>query len=647
MSDSSFDYSLPGSGKLVEDKVARQWILDQIDSPTDLKKLKPVELKQLAKEIRKEILAVIATNGGHLAPNLGVVELTIGLHRVLDCPNDKLIWDVGHQTYTHKLLTGRRQQFRTLRVFQGLSGFPKREESCYDVFDTGHASNSISVALGLALAPDRDPEQAVVVVIGDGALTGGMSWEALNQAGHLKPDLVVILNDNEMSINGNVGALSCYLNRIRLDPAYNKLKQDFEEALRKIPAVGERMVHFGESFRNALKQYLVPGMLFEELGFKYIGPIDGHNIQAVESSVSGAIKIGGPIIVHILTKKGKGYLPAENSPDRFHGTGAFDIKTGSKLVNVNKTPTYTSIFGKTMIELAKQNPKILAITAAMTDGTGLRQFSQLFPDRFFDVGIAEQHAVTFAAGLALAGWQPVVAIYSTFLQRAYDQLIEDVCLQKLPVVFALDRGGLVGDDGPTHHGAFDLSYLSQMPHMTVMAPKDENELRAMLYTAVKEQFDGPVTIRYPRGCGVGVKLDKQPKLLKIGKAELLQEGKDVAILAVGRMVKVASQASDILRRKSSITSTVVNARFVKPIDHQLIKEIAKNHSLIVTLEENTTIGGFGAAVAQVISKIGGSRLLNFGLPDKFVAHGNIDQLFECLGLSASSIAEQIFNNWES
>lgn len=615
-------------------------LLDTINQPADLAKLSYGELTELAREIREEIICVTSKNGGHLAPNLGVVELTIGLHLALQSPKDKIIWDVGHQSYVHKLLTGRRKEFSTLRRHHGLSGFPKKSESNHDVFDAGHASNSLSVALGVALGYERRgiKDRTVVVVIGDGALTGGMAYEALNQAGHLKTSLIVILNDNEMSINGNVGAMSSYLNRLRLDPTYNRVRDEIEQALRRIPAIGERMVSWGESFRHCLKQFLVPGMLFEELGFKYIGPVDGHNIHAIRQSVELARQVGGPIVIHTLTQKGRGYKPAEENPDRFHGTSPFEIDSGEPLIVGDGAPSYTSVFGRTMVELAKRNKRLVCITAAMTQGTGLEDFAAKYPNRFYDVGIAEQHAVTFAAGLALAGWQPVVAVYSTFLQRAFDQIMEDVCLQKLPVIFAVDRGGLVGDDGPTHHGAFDLSYLSQIPGLVIMAPKDENELRHMFYTATK--INRPVAVRYPRGSGLGVPLDKSLSRLPIGKSEMIFPGKDICLVAVGRMVELSKKINDLLG-KEGFDATLVNARFIKPLDRQLYKELAKTHQLIVTLEDNTLIGGFGAAMAQTLADKEEVRVLNFGLPDTFVDHGQVDALFSELGLSPQAITEKI------
>lgn len=617
--------------------------LDSINSPADLKGLSAEELKVLTREIRQTIIETVSKTGGHLAPNLGVVELTLALHRVLDSPKDKIVWDVGHQCYVHKLLTGRREKFATLRQFGGLSGFPKNSESEHDILDSGHASNSISFALGLAEAREKSGGgETIVAVIGDGSLTGGMAYEALNQAGHLKTNFIVVLNDNEMSIASNVGALSSYLSRIRLDPTYNKLKRQIEEHVRKIPAVGERMYEVGEHLKDSLKQLLVPGMFFEELGFKYIGPIDGHDVGSVEESLNLAKWTSGPVLIHVVTKKGFGYPPAEKNPDKFHGTSPFVISTGEPKAK-SKTPSYTEIFGETLVELGQMNERIIAITAAMPSGTGLDKFARVFPDRFYDVGIAEQHAVAFAAGLAKGGFLPVVAVYSTFLERAYDQIIQDVCLQGLHVVFALDRAGLVGEDGPTHHGSFDLSYLRHIPGMTVMAPKDEEEFRHMLYTAT--QLSGSVAIRYPRGSAAGVKRSEEFKMLPIGRGEILKmseltssNGRRVCLIALGRLVQVALEAADILKKKG-ISSTVVNARFVKPLDEELISQVAGDHELIVTLEENSLVGGFGSGVLELLAERDIHPLvLRLGLPDEFVTHGSVKELLTNLGLDSSSVA---------
>lgn len=612
-------------------------ILSRVNSPADLKKLSKKELYDLASEIRGYLVEVVRHCGGHLAPNLGVVELTIGLHLALESPKDKIIFDVGHQCYVHKILTGRREGFKTLRQFGGLSGFPRRDESEHDVFNTGHASNSISVALGLAKARDLEGSgETIVAVIGDGALTGGIAFEGLNQAGHLKANLIVVLNDNEMSIAQNVGALSSYLSRLRLDPTYNKLRDDIEEILKKIPGLGEKLVFWGEHFKESVKQLFVPGMLFEELGFKYIGPLDGHNIERVATAVTLAKQVKGPVLIHVLTKKGKGYPPAEEVPEKFHGVSP-ETKKNSQSCSAHLS--YTEVFGRSLVELAKENRKIIGITAAMPSGTGLDLLARHFPERFFDVGIAEQHAVTFAAGLALKGFIPVVAIYSTFLQRAFDQIIEDVALQNLHVVFALDRGGLVGEDGPTHHGVFDLSYLRVVPNFVVSAPKDENELRHLLYTAV--EHNGPFAIRYPRGSGCCDGELEPFKKLPIGKWETLRPGEKLALLACGRMVKTALEVASQLDL-AGLNPAVINARFIKPLDTELLSEIAKNYELIITLEENVLAGGFGSAVGEALTRLNClTNLVMFGLPDEFVPHGKVEDLIDYLKLTPSAIAEEI------
>ncbi len=614
-------------------------ILNRIKSPSDLKGLSETELKALACEIRDRMVLVTSRNGGHLAPNLGVVELTIGLHLALDSPRDRIVWDVGHQAYVHKLLTGRNEEFDSLRQYGGVSGFPKRAESPHDAFDTGHASNSLSVALGLAVGRDqRGTDEEIVAVIGDGSLTGGIAYEALNQAGHVDSDLIIILNDNEKSIEDNVGGLSCYLNRLRLDPTYNRLRDDIEQVLRRIPAVGERMVSFGETWKTAVKQFLVPGMLFEELGLKYIGPIDGHEIEDVRKAVVMAKNLSGPIIIHVLTQKGRGYEPAERCPDRFHGTSPFSVKTGEPLAKKSTSPTYGQVFGRSLAKLATENKRIVGITAAMSQGTGMDIFAAAHPDRFFDVAIAEQHAVTFAAGLAAQGLKPVVAIYSTFLQRAYDQIVQDVCLQKLPVVFVIDRAGLVGDDGPTHHGSFDLSYLSHMPEMVIAAPKDEAELQHLLGTAIES--DRPFAIRYPRGAGPGVPLTDDFSPLPIGRSERLSNAGRVAVLAVGNMVAVAEKATQELR-ESGLDCSLVNARFIKPIDTALISELGDQCDLVVTVEDNSIIGGYGSLVAQLLAPVSSCRVVNFGLPDQFIGHGDVGRLHREVGLDAPSLANKI------
>ncbi len=620
----------------------RKKILPKVNSPADLKKLSYEELEILAAEVREELVEVVSNTGGHLAPNLGVVELTIGLHRSLDSPKDKIVWDVGHQCYVHKLFTGRRDQFATLRQYGGIAGFPKTAESDHDIFDTGHASTSISFALGLAEARSRKKrKEHIVALIGDGSLTGGMAYEALNQVGHLGTRLIIILNDNEMSIASNVGAMSSYLNRIRLDPLYLRVRDEIERRVKKIPAIGEKMYSIGESVKGALKYLLGEGVIFEELGINYIGPIDGHNIKMIEETMAVAKTSTKPVIIHALTKKGKGYAPAESSPEKFHGTAPFIIKTGKAKVK-NGKPSYTEVFGRTMIDLAKKNKKIVALTAAMASGTGLSKFKETFPDRFYDVGIAEQHAVTFAAGLARGGYIPVVAIYSTFLERAYDQIVQDVCLQGLHVVFMLDRAGLVGEDGPTHHGVFDLSYLRHIPNLIVMAPKNEEELRHMLFTATKRKQ--PVAIRYPRGAGQGVELTSHFEQLNVGEAEIIKEGSDVCLFAVGKMVDVSTTVAQRLEEKG-ISVTLINGRFIKPLDKRTLKEAGRSHKLLVTLEENALIGGLGSAVSELFSDERISiPVTRIGLPDRFVTHGETKQLLKDLELDADSIVQTIKQN---
>jgi len=614
-------------------------LLDTINDPNDIKKLNLAQLEKLAQEIRAEILSVVSNNGGHLAPNLGVVELTLAIHSVYSSPIDKIIWDVGHQAYVHKLITGRKGIFLTLRKYNGLSGFPKRSESCHDVFDAGHSSTSISAALGLAKARDlKGDKYEVVAVIGDGAMTGGMAFEALNHAGHLSTDLTVILNDNEMSIAQNVGAMSAYLNRVRIDPFYTKRKEDLEILLKKIPAIGSTMIKVADRLKDSLRYLLVPGMLFEELGFKYFGPVNGHDINELKTVLQNAKHMNKPVLVHVITKKGKGYLPAEENPDKFHGIGPFDIKTGKAYKNDTK-PSYTSIFSDTLVKLGEANPKILAFTAAMGEGTGTTSFAERFPKRFFDVGIAEQHAVTMASALALEGFKPFIAIYSTFLQRAYDQIVHDVALQNAPVVFALDRAGIVGEDGPTHHGVFDISYLRHIPNLIIMAPKDENELQHMLYTA--SVYNGPVAIRYPRGSGLGVQLDDKFQEIPIGKSEVIQNGSDLTLLAVGNMVETAKKVAQMLQDKGT-SCTVINTRFIKPLDGELILESIKNTKGIITLEEHVLAGGFGSSVLELLEINGVSKkVVRIGLNDEFVTHGNIDILREAYGLTPEKILEKI------
>ena len=612
-------------------------ILDTINSPADVKALSMEELKQLAEEIRQLLISVIAKTGGHLAPNLGVVELTLALHRVFSTPEDKIVFDVGHQAYIHKIITGRREQFPTLRQYGGLSGFPKRSESAHDAFGTGHSSTSISAALGMAVARDiKQQDYNVIAVIGDGSMTGGMAFEALNNAGTLHKRMIVVLNDNEMSISKNVGAMSEYLYHLRTGETYNKIKHDLEGWLKNMD-FGSDVLKALRRLKGSVKYLMVPTSIFEELGFTYLGPIDGHDLPTLIEVLQAAKKIDGPVLVHVLTKKGKGYKPAEESPNKFHGTGPFEIATGKKITNPNAPITYTEVFGKALTELADEDKDIIGITAAMPDGTGLSTFAKAHPTRFFDVGIAEQHAVTSAAGAAAAGLKPVAAIYSTFLQRAYDSVLHDICMQKLHVTLCLDRAGLVGDDGYTHHGVFDYAYLRSMPEMTVMAPKDENELRHMLKTAV--DFDGPISLRYPRGSGVGVDITEPMQTLPIGKAEVLREGQDVSIWAIGSMVQSAAQAAEKLAEQG-ISAGVVNMRFVKPLDKELLLAQAKEYGKIVTLEEGVLQGGVGSAVletlneAQLLTKC---QVLTLGIPDEFVLHGDKKLLFKDLGLDVDAI----------
>jgi 1-deoxy-D-xylulose-5-phosphate synthase len=610
-------------------------ILDSVTSPCDLRPLDASQLATLAQEIRDELVSSVSRTGGHLAPNLGVVELTLGIHRALDCPNDKIVWDVGHQSYVHKLVTGRLEEFGTLRQYGGVCGFPKRSESEFDAFDTGHASDSLSVALGLAEARDvLGTDETILAVIGDGSMTGGLAFEALNHIGHLGTRLVIVLNDNEMSISENVGALSSYLARVRLDPRYNRLRDGVESRLARMP-LGSVLVEAGEAVKESVKHLLVAGMLFEELGLKYVGPIDGHSVADVESAVLRAKGQGGPVLIHAVTRKGAGYSHAEKEPAAFHGISAFEIETGK--VNGSKGPiSFTSAFSKALVAEAERDERIVAITAAMPSGTGLDSFASKYPDRFYDVGIAEGHAVAMAAGLALGGLRPVVAVYSTFLQRAYDQLIMDVALQGLPVIFCLDRAGLVGEDGPTHHGVFDLSYLRSIPNMMVLAPADEAELAESLRTALLA--DGPVAIRYPRGPGRGVEMPEEPQPWEVGRAQVRREGDDIAIVAVGRMVGVAEAAAELLE-SDGMSSTVVNARWVKPLDVETVSDLAATHRLLVIVEENTGCGGFGAGVLEALADRGepARAVLRIAVPDCFVTHGATDVLLDEIGLTADGI----------
>ncbi|PKM81365.1 MAG: 1-deoxy-D-xylulose-5-phosphate synthase [Firmicutes bacterium HGW-Firmicutes-14] len=615
-------------------------LLDKVNGPSDLRGFSISHLHRLAEEIRAFLIESVSGTGGHLAPNLGVVELTIALHSVFSCPHDKLIWDVGHQSYVHKILTGRKEEFSTLRQYAGLSGFPKRAESKCDPFDTGHSSTSISAALGMALARDLNGEDYnIIAVIGDGAMTGGMAFEALNHAGHMGKNMIVVLNDNEMSISENVGALAGYLSRMRTDPKYYKHKEEMELMLKKIPSIGPTVVKAIERIKDSFKYLVVPGMIFEELGFTYLGPINGHDIALMKTVLERAKKSHGPIIVHVVTRKGKGYKPAEDNPDKFHGIGPFDIDSGNG--KGTKKASYTDVFGSTLCEIAEQNEKVVAISAAMPSGTGLTKFQDRFPKRFFDVGIAEQHAVTMAAGLSVNGYIPVVAIYSTFLQRAYDQILHDVSLQGLHVIFAIDRAGLVGEDGETHQGVFDVSYLRHIPGMTVMAPKDENELRLMLKAAVEAK--GPVAVRYPRGAGMGVPLtdiDCPDNKLPRG-ADLLREGSDITIAAIGPLVYTALEAAESLHEEG-ICAAVINARYIKPLDEEcLIENILKTGSLL-TVEENVLQGGFGSAVLEMLNRKGiNIQVKCMGIADEFVSHGTPDILRQKYGLTSQGIISHV------
>ena len=615
-------------------------ILDHINSPADLKDLELADLEILASQIRDLIIETVSRNGGHLAPCLGVVELSIALHYVFDAPRDKIIWDVGHQAYAHKIITGRRDKFHTLRKYKGISGFPRREESPYDSFNTGHSGTSISAGLGITTARSiKGNRHKVIAVIGDGSMTAGMAFEALNQTGHTERDLIVVLNDNEMSIAKNVGALSSYISRKISEPRFVSLKRSLENFFRSIPGVGENIFAVLKKSEDSLIGLLTPGMLFEALKFRYIGPIKGHDLNLLIKTFKDVAQLKGPVLVHVLTTKGKGYEPAEKNPTYFHGIGSFDIATGlTTKKSANEPPSYTEVFGRTMVELGAKEKRLFAITAAMPEGTGLTEFARVYPDRFIDVGIAEQHAVTFAAGLATEGFKPVVAIYSTFLQRAFDQIIHDVCLPNLPVIFALDRGGIVGDDGWTHQGTFDLSYLRIIPNMTVMAPKDENELRHMLFTALA--FHGPIAIRYPRGNGVGIPLDKEYKKIPIGEMEELTQGKDLLILALGSRVHPSLEAAMELE-KEGYSVCVVNCRFVKPLDPR-ISEMAANTGRVLIVEENTLHGGLGGAILELFSDQGLSNLIikRLGIPDRFIEHGTQSLLREKYGIDKKEIVAE-------
>ena len=612
-------------------------ILEKIKEANDVKQLSLSECEQLAQEIRDFLIQSLSETGGHLASNLGVVELTIALHRFLHFPEDKLVWDVGHQAYTHKILTGRKEQFATLRKTGGLSGFPKRKESDCDAFDTGHSSTSISAGLGLVQARDLKGENyQVVSVIGDGALTGGMAYEALNNAAELKKNFIIILNDNEMSITRNVGGMSSYLDHIRMAAPYTELKMGVINALKKIPKVGDGMVDALHKTKSSIKQLVIPGMLFENMGLTYLGPVDGHDMRQLGKVLQEAKRKQGPVLIHVLTEKGRGYEPAMRHPARFHGAAPYEIETG--LPKSNGNPSYTDIFSTVMRKFGDREPDVVAVSAAMVPGTGLKRFGNMFPERLFDVGIAEEHAVTFAAGLALGGLRPVVAIYSSFLQRAVDQILHDVCMQNLPVVFAVDRAGLVGSDGETHHGCFDLSYLSMMPNMTVMAPKNKWELSDMLKFAIRQK--SPVAIRYPRGeAYTGLEDYRAP--IEMGKAEILEKGKEIAILAVGNMVRTAVQVTENLRN-CGYEPTLVNMRFVKPLDMDLLEILREDHSLIVTMEENVKSGGFGEQVMTYYgSRLHSPAVRIVAIEDQFVPHGSVEDLMHQQQMDSASVTERI------
>ena len=617
-------------------------LLEIIEHPKQLHRMTRPELTLLCEELRERIIGVVEETGGHLASSLGVIELTVALHSVLNTPADKLVWDVGHQAYAHKLLTGRRDRFQTLRQYKGISGFPARHESIYDAFTVGHSSTAISAALGYALARDyRREDHNVVAVVGDGALTAGMAFEALNHAGHMGTRLTVVLNDNEMSIAPNVGALSEYLTRLRMDPTLNRTKEEIEQILGRIPAIGDSMLRATDRAKRLVKQLVVPGMLFEELGFTYIGPVDGHDVAILQKALREALRRRGPVLIHVITQKGKGHGPSEKNPVFYHGTAPAIATNG----NHGAVSSYSRVFGDTLVKLAGEDEKIVAITAAMPDGTGLTRFKETFPNRFFDVGIAEQHAVTLAGGLAAGGLKPVVAIYSTFLQRAFDQVVHDVCLPNLPVVLAIDRAGLVGEDGPTHHGVFDLSYLRMIPNLPIMAPKDSKELAEMLELAL--QLDGCAALRYPRGevhdsalkkLGVG----ESPEV-EYGKAEVMSQGRDLTIIAIGSMVATALEVALRLTNQD-LSVGVINARWVKPLDKTAILEAAHGTDLVITLEENVLAGGFGSAVLELLeaeSMLGKVKFKRFGIGDDFVEHGENGILLEALGLDVDHLVEQI------
>jgi 1-deoxy-D-xylulose-5-phosphate synthase len=614
-------------------------LLDQIASPADLRKRTVEELAVLAQEVREEVISVVSEVGGHLASTLGAVELTLALHYVFKTPEDRLVWDTGHQAYAHKLLCGRREKLHTIRQLGGLSGFLIREESEYDVFGAGHAGTSVSAALGMVAAKALDgSSRKVVAVISDGCLTAGLTFEGLNQAGHLNKDLIVVLNDNAIFIDPRVGAVSSFLSTQFTTEVAVKLQKNLAEFLRTLPRVGENLYQVARRLKDSFLGLMTPGFLFEALGFQYVGPIDGHNLQAMVHAFESVKKIERPTLVHVMTKKGKGYKPAEEDPVKYHSVGPFHVLTGKPKKEKGSVPTFTDVFARSLISLAKNNPKVVGITAAMGSGTGLDKLAQELPERTYDVGIAEQHAVTFAAGMATEGWIPVVAIYSTFLQRGYDQILHDVCIQKLHVVLALDRGGLVGADGPTHHGLFDFAYLRSIPNMVVMAPKDENELQHMLKTAI--DHGGPIALRYPRGEGWGVEMDREASALEIGKGELLRRGDDVVIVGIGHTVVPALAAAQDLARLG-IEATVVNARFVKPLDHELLLDLVARVPRVITVEDHMLQGGFGSAVLELLAEkgIAGVKVKRLGAPDRFIAHGTQNELRKQCGIDQDSIMQ--------
>ncbi len=621
--------------------------LDKINSPEDLKKISKNDLPLLASEIRKIIIDVVSKNGGHLAPSLGAVELAIAIHYVFNAPDDKIIWDVGHQSYAHKLLTGRRDRFHTLRQYNGICGFTRMSESLYDAFSTGHSSTSISAGLGIACAKRlKNDNSKVIAVIGDGSMTAGLAYEGLNQAGDINKNILVILNDNDMSIAHNVGAVSSLLSRTFSAKYLQDFKKEVGDFLKSLPKFGDDIYHFAKRSKESFKTFITPGMLFEAFNFEYFGPINGHNLDHLIDILNNVKCLNEPVLLHVTTTKGKGYPPSEKNPVYFHGVGCFDADTGEALKEECTIPTYTHVFGQTLLKMASEDHRIIAVTAAMPEGTGLSDFAHAYPDRFFDVGIAEQHAVTFAAGLATEGLRPVVAIYSTFLQRAYDQILHDVCIEAIPVIFAVDRGGIVGEDGATHNGVFDLSYLRSLPNMVVMAPKDENELCRMLTTAIAH--NGPIAIRYPRGTAEGKKMENRDIPIPIGKGEVLTKGDDVVIFAIGRSVNEALSAHAMLK-EHNISATVVNCRFVKPLDFDLIETLSRKIPRIITIEENVRQGGFGSAVLEFLAdqEITGFRLKCIGIPDTFVEHGTQEVLRSKYGVDASAIfnaAKKLMND---